>query len=139
MAGKLDLGVGDAGFESYVKTHKPWFIGRKDFLEQEKKRKAEVVRFRFNKKAGRMAHYLDPIVDETGRVIGNVTSCSLDTEGYRLGQAYLELKYAAEGTPIFVFQSASDKPDKPRKGLKAGDKISMPEAATVLSRFPKRK
>jgi glycine hydroxymethyltransferase len=139
MAGVLNLGVGDAGFESYVKTHKPWFVGRKDFLEQEKKRKAEVVRFRFNKKAGRMAHYLDPIVDETGRVIGNVTSCSLDTEGYRLGQAYLELKYAAEGTPIFVFQSASDKPDKPRKGLKAGDKISMPEAATVLSRFPKRK
>jgi glycine hydroxymethyltransferase len=139
MAGALELGVGDAGFETYVKTHKPWFIGRKDFLEQERKRKAEVVRFRFNKKAGRMPHYLDPVVDEAGRVIGHVTSCSIDTEGYRLGQAYLELKYTAEGTPIYVFQSASDKPEKPRKGLKAGEKIVMPEAATVLSRFMKRK
>jgi glycine hydroxymethyltransferase len=139
MAGVLDLGVGDAGFDSYVKTHKPWFIGRKDFLEQEKKRKAEVVRFRFAKKAGRMAHYLDPVVDEAGRVIGHVTSCSIDTEGYRLGQAYLEHKYTAEGTPVYVFQSASDKPEKPRKSLKAGEKIAMPEAAAVLSRFPKRK
>jgi glycine hydroxymethyltransferase len=139
MAGPMGLGVGDAGFESYVKTHKPWFIGRKDFLAQEQKRKGEVARFRFNKKAGRMAHYQDPVVDETGRVVGHVTSCSIDTEGYRLGQAYLELKYTAEGTPIYVFQSASDKPEKPRKGLKAGEKVTLPEAAVVLSRFPKRK
>ena len=139
MAGALNLGVGDAGFESYVKTHKPWFIGRKDFLEQEKKRKAEVARFRFNKKSGRMAHYLDPVVDEAGRVIGHVTSCSIDTEGFRLGQAYVELKYTAEGTPVYVFQSASDKPEKARKGLKAGEKVTLPEPATVLSRFPKKK
>jgi len=139
MAGVLDLGVGDAGFESYVKTHKPWFIGRRAFLEQEKQRKAEVVRFRFNVKSGRMAHYGDPIVDDKGRVIGQVTSCSIDTEGYRLGQAYLENKYTAEGTPLVVFQSASDKPEKPRKGLKMGERVTLPEPATVLSRFPKRK
>ncbi|HXU81921.1 MAG TPA: hypothetical protein VN914_11030, partial [Polyangia bacterium] len=47
MAGALELGVGDAGFESYVKTHKPWFIGRAAFIQQERQRKAEVVRFRF--------------------------------------------------------------------------------------------
>ena len=38
-----------------------------------------------------------------------------------------------------IFQSASDKPEKPRKGLKTGDKGTLPEAAVVLSRFPKRK
>jgi glycine hydroxymethyltransferase len=139
MAGALDLGVGDAGFESYVKTHKPWFIGRSAFLQQEQQRKAEVVRFRFNAKSGRMAHYGDPIVDDKGRVVGQVTSCSIDTEGYRLGQAYLEHRYTAEGTPIFVFQSASDKPEKPRKGLRIGERVTLPEPATVLSRFPKRK
>jgi glycine hydroxymethyltransferase len=139
MAGVLDLGVGDAGFESYVKTHKPWFVGRKAFIAQEQQRKAEVVRFRFNAKAGRMAHYRDPIVDDKGRVVGQVTSCSIDTEGYRLGQAYVELKYASEGTPVYVFQSASDKPERARKGLKLGEKVTMPEAATVISRFPKRK
>ncbi len=86
-----------------------------------------------------MAHYLDPVVDEAGRVIGHVTSCSIDTEGFRLGQAYVELKYTAEGTPVYVFQSASDKPEKARKGLKAGEKVTLPEPATVLSRFPKKK
>ncbi|MCC6187668.1 MAG: glycine cleavage system aminomethyltransferase GcvT [Anaerolineales bacterium] len=139
LAGALDLGVGAAGFEGYVKTHKPWFVGRRAFIEQERQRQAEVVRFRFNAKSGRMAHYGDPIVDDRGRVIGQVTSCSIDTEGCRLGQAYVELKYAAEGTPLFVFQSASDKPERPRKGLKIGEKVTLPEPATVLSRFPKRK
>ena len=29
MGGDLNLGVAEAGFDSYVKTYKPWFIGRK--------------------------------------------------------------------------------------------------------------
>ena len=29
MDGPAGLGVGDAGFESYVKTYKPWFVGRR--------------------------------------------------------------------------------------------------------------
>jgi glycine hydroxymethyltransferase len=139
MAGHAGLGVGDAGFESYVKTYKPWFIGRRAFIEQENKRQGEIARFRFTAKSGRMAHYGDPVVDDKGRVIGQVTSCSIDAEGYRLGQAYLELKYVAEGTPVAIFQSASDKPEKPRKGLKTGDKVTLPEPAVVLSRFPKKK
>jgi hypothetical protein len=49
------------------------------------------------------------------------------------------LKSAAEGTPLTIFQSASDKPEKPRKGLKIGEKVTLPEPAVVLSRFPKKK
>jgi glycine hydroxymethyltransferase len=139
MAGPAGLGVGDAGFESYVKTYKPWFVGRRAFIEQEAKRAGEVVRFRFTAKAGRMAHMGDPVLDDKGRVIGRVTSCSIDTEGYRLGQAYLELKYTAEGTPLAIFQSASDKPEPARRSLKTGDRVTLPEAAVVLSRFPKKK
>jgi glycine hydroxymethyltransferase len=139
MAGNLGLGVGDAGFESYVKPYKPWFIGRKVFFEQEKKRASEVVRFRFNEKTGRMAHNGDPVVDEKGRVIGVVTSCSIDAEGYRSGQAYVELKYINEGTRILIFQSASDKPEKAKKGLKAGERVTLPEPATVLTRFLMKK
>jgi len=139
MDGHGDLGVGDAGFESYVKTYKPWFIGRRAFIAQENKRQGEIARFRFTVKSGRMAHYGDPVLDDKGKVIGQVTSCSIDAEGYRLGQAYLELKYTAEGTPIAIFQSASDKPEKPRKSLKTGDRVNLPEPAVVLSRFPKKK
>jgi glycine hydroxymethyltransferase len=139
LAGDLNLGVGDAGFEPFVKPYKPWFIGRKAFLEQESKRTAEVVRFRFNEKSGRMAHHDDPVVDERGHVIGVVTSCSLDTDGYRAGQAYVELKHIAPGATIFIFQSASDKPEKAKKGLKIGERVTLPEAATVLIRFLMRR
>jgi glycine hydroxymethyltransferase len=84
--------VAEAGFGSYVKTYKAWFIGREAFLKREKERKGEVARFRFNEKGVRMAHPGDPVLDRRGRVIGMVTSCAVDEEGLLTGQAYLELK-----------------------------------------------
>ncbi len=137
MAGALGLGVGDAGFGSYCKTDKPWFIGRQAFLEQEAARDSEVVRFRFNEKGVRMAHNGDPVVDPRGKVIGTVTSCAVDRDGYLLGQAYLQRKYAVEGTPIAVYQGATADPVKPVKRLRTGDRTPVPAAATVLSRFPR--
>ncbi|OGO10790.1 MAG: glycine cleavage system protein T [Chloroflexi bacterium RBG_13_68_17] len=136
MAGSLGLGVGDSGFASYVKTSKPWFIGRQAFLEQERSRKGEVVRFRFDEKGVRMAHNGDPVVDRRGRVIGTVTSCAVDREGYLLGQAYLERKSAVEGTPIAVFQGAPKEAGKPPSEMQMGERVVVPTAATVLSRFP---
>ena len=52
---RANLGVAEAGFGSYVKTYKPWFVGREAYLEREKTRHGEVVRFRFNEKGVRMA------------------------------------------------------------------------------------
>ena len=73
---------------AYVKTYKAWFIGREAYIEREKKRKGVLVRFRFNEKGVRMAHLGDPVVDKRGRVVGNVTSCAVDEEGFLTGQAY---------------------------------------------------
>jgi glycine hydroxymethyltransferase len=139
MGGDLNLGVAEAGFGSYVKTYKPWFIGRDAFLAREQTRSAEVIRFRFTEKGVRMAHQHDPIVDRRGKVIGMVTSCSVDKEGYLTGQAYLDLKNTEEGTQIFIFPSAQkDKqPAKPPAELKPGDKFNLPTPAVVVSRFPK--
>jgi glycine hydroxymethyltransferase len=136
MAGEMGLGVGDAGFASYVKTHKPWFIGREAFLRQEESRVAEVVRFRFNDKGVRMAHYGDPVVDRRGGVIGKVTSCAVDREGYLLGQAYIKKKYTAPGTSISIFQGAARKASKAPAELEIEDRVNIPTPATVLSRFP---
>lgn len=134
MAGNLDLGVGHAGFAAYVKTHKPWFIGRSAYMQQEHERKTVVARFRFDDKGVRMAHYGDPIVDRRGRVIGVVTSCAVDSEGYLLGQALLELKHAIKGTPIGIFQGAAEGIEFPSE-LSLGDRMSIPTSARVLSRF----
>ena len=70
-------------------------------------------------------------------MIGTVTSCAADKEGYLLGQAYVDLKFADEGTPVFIFQGAPKKANKAPAELGAGDRVTMPTAATVLRRFPK--
>ena len=118
-----DLGVAEAGFGSYVKVYKPWFIGRDAFVEREKNRKGVVVRFRFDEQRVRPAHNGDPVVDSSGQRIGWVTSCAVDSERYLTGHAFVDLKNAAQGTAIAVHQGgAIDRP---------------PSAAKVLSRFPK--
>jgi glycine hydroxymethyltransferase len=137
MGGDLNLGVAEAGFGSYVKVYKPWFIGREAYMAREAARNGVVVRFRFNEKGVRMAHHNDPVLDAKGRRIGEVTSCAVDQEGFLTGQAFIELKYAEEGTPISIFQSAPKTAGKAPADLKNGDRVTLPTPATVVSRFPK--
>ncbi|UCE00371.1 MAG: glycine cleavage system aminomethyltransferase GcvT [Chloroflexota bacterium] len=137
MGGEQNLGVAEAGFASYVKTYKPWFIGRKAFLDREKSRSGEVVRFRFNDKGVRMAHTGDPVLDKRGRVVGSVTSCAIDSEGYLTGQAFVSLKNTEDGTNIYVFQGSPKDIGKSPAVLSSGDRVNLPSQATVLRRFPK--
>lgn len=137
MGGERNLGVAEAGFGSYVKTYKPWFIGRKSFLAREQERKGVVVRFRFTDKGVRMAHGDDPVLDKRGRVIGWVTSCAVDKEGYLTGQAFIDLKNAVEGEPLFIYQGAPKKADKAPADLTVGDRTTVPTPAVILTRFPK--
>ncbi|HOG79228.1 MAG TPA: glycine cleavage system aminomethyltransferase GcvT, partial [Anaerolineaceae bacterium] len=137
MGGDLGLGVAEAGFGSYVKTYKPWFIGRTAFINREKARQGVVVRFRFTEKGVRMAHLHDPVLDRKGRVIGVVTSCAIDAEGFLTGQAFIETKAAEEGAPIAIFQSAPKAAGKAPADLATGDRVTMPTPAVVISRFPK--
>jgi glycine hydroxymethyltransferase len=135
--GDRDLGVAEGGFGAYVKPYKPWFIGRQAYLAREAGRKGVVARFRFNEKGVRMAHGGDPVADKRGRVIGWVTSCAVDSQGYLTGQAYLELKSAEEGTPILIYQGAPGSAGKAPAELLLGDRLVLPSPATVVSRFPK--
>ncbi len=137
MAGNLGLGVGEAGFGTYVKTYKPWFIGRSEFIKREKDRNSVVVRFRFNEKGIRMAHTGDPVLESKGRTIGVVTSCAIDSDGFLTGQAFIELNCAAETTPIVIFQGAPSQAAKAPAELIMGDRVTLPASATIVSRFPK--
>lgn len=112
FAGELGLGVGDAGFADYVKTYKPWFIGRVAFQEQEAQRTRQVVRFRFDEQRVRMAHYGDVAVDEHGEPIGHVTSCAIDRDRYLTGQAHIERTHTKPGTPIGVLRGERTTPAK---------------------------
>jgi len=137
MGGEKNLGVAEAGFGSYVKTYKPWFIGRDSFIEKESKRNGVVIRFRFPEKGVRMAHNGDPVLDVKGRVIGVVTSCAIDKDGLLTGQAFIENRYAVEGIPIFVYQGAPKQAAKAPAELTTGDRVTLPVQAEVVSRFPK--
>jgi len=118
-----DLGVAEGGFGSYVKPYKPWFIGRDAYVAREKERKGVVVRFTFDEQRTRMAHNGDPVDNGDGERIGFVTSCAIDGQRFITGQAYVELAYAKEGTPILIHQGGVM--DRPAT------------AAKVVSRFAK--
>ncbi|HEY59593.1 MAG TPA: serine hydroxymethyltransferase [Anaerolineae bacterium] len=137
MGGDLNLGVGEGGFGSYVKVYKPWFIGRNAFIKKEKGQKGIVCRFRFNDKRVRMAHLGDPVMDEKGKVIGTVTSCAIDKDEYLTGQAFLNNKYAKEGTPIFIYQGKTQIKGISPSALNIGDRIPLPKSAKVIKRFPR--
>jgi glycine hydroxymethyltransferase len=138
LAGALRLNPADAGFSAYVKLSKPFFVGKAAFIAHEQTREAEIVRFRLDNKGVRPPHQGDALVDKRGRVVGIVTSCSIDSEGYQLGQAYVKDDYTAEGTPLAVFAAGSHT-NGGKAEVKLGDKLMLPEPVTVLSRMPKAK
>lgn len=140
LGGEHSFTPGDAGFASYVKLWKPFFIGKRAYLAREQARDSVITRFRMDSKGVRPPQSGDPVLDKRGRVVGIVTSCSIDSEGYQLGQAHIKEELAEEGTPILIFSGAAhSKNSKSIADLQPGDKAVIPDAATVLSRFPKKK
>jgi glycine hydroxymethyltransferase len=135
LAGRLNISAGGAGFGSYVKINKPWFIGREAYLEQERTRENVIARFRFSEKRVRKAHYGDPIMDEQGRVIGKVTSCATDSEGYFLGQAFIHKRYAKKGTLVYIYQDVEKRKGTALTDLSYGERVALPDTATILRRF----
>lgn len=137
MGGELNLGVAEAGFGSYVKTYKPWFIGKDAYIARLNSQDKIVVRFRFNEKGVKMAHLGDPVLDKRGKVIGVVTSCAVDSDGYLTGQAYINMRNAEEGELIYIFQGKPNKQLKTPADLAIGDRYILPGSAMVISRFLK--
>jgi glycine hydroxymethyltransferase len=137
LAGPFGLNPIEAGFSSYVKLHKPYFIGREALIDNGYHTGRKVIRFRMRDKGVRVPKLGDPVTDRRGRVIGHVTSCALDLEGYLLGLAIVEKKHTKAGTPIGIFNlPARARPEKPREELEPGDRVLLPDEAVILSRFP---
>jgi glycine hydroxymethyltransferase len=138
LAGHYDISPVGASFGSYVKLHKPYFVGRTAHLEQEKARTMEVARFRMNERGVRMPKNGDPVVNRKGRAVGWVTSAAVDVDGRILGLAYLESRYHRAGDGIGIF-SLPAKPLLEREDkadLQPGDQVQLPDEATILTRFP---
>jgi len=138
LAGPFDIDPVEAGYESFVKWHKPFFAGRGALLERAMKRDREVVRFRAQGKGARMAHTGNPVVSRNGKAIGFVTSSALSGED-QIGMAVVKKASAKEGAPIHVFcvPSSGKAPAEGAKSeLQPGDRVLLPLEAEIISRFP---
>jgi len=135
LAGPFDISPIEAGFPGYVKYHKPFFVGRDALLAREEGRTREVIRFRANQKGVRRPHTGDPVANRKGQLIGQITSCSIDTEGYLLGLAIVEKRYNVPETPIAIFPLGGKSLEE---ALLRGKRVALPVEATVLTRFPEK-
>ncbi len=135
LAGPLDLRPDDAGFSGYVKVHKPFFVGRRAYIQHAQERKMKIVRFRIEEKV-RVPKQGDAVTESHGRVIGQVTSCAMDTEGSLVGQAHIDQRYAERGAAIHIFPRPTRGTwDKPYEELEVGDRVTMYAEAKIISRF----
>jgi glycine hydroxymethyltransferase len=136
LAGPLDLNPADAGFGSYIKLYKPFFIGKAAYMAHEFRRQAQLIRFRFDEEHAPMARQGDVVVSQQGRLVGAVTSCSIDSDGCLTGLAYVQNQYAKPGTRLGVFRVDSQTwASKPLTSLKTGDRVQLHDDITVISRF----
>ncbi|PJF48428.1 MAG: glycine cleavage system aminomethyltransferase GcvT [Chloroflexi bacterium] len=141
LAGPLNLAPYHIGFDNFVKTDKPAeFIGKAAYKEKAARNTAKLVRFRMNEKGVRPSKLGDPVLDKRGRVIGTVTSCAQDGEGYLLGLALVERSAGVEeGSVIYVVALPERMPEPLKPFAPLGSRALMPDAVTVLSRFPPRR
>lgn len=140
LAGPLELNPGDAGFSPYVKLYKPFFVGKAAFVEHELLRKAKLIRFRMDEERARVPEQGDIIVNRKGRVVGAVTSSSIDSDGRLTGLGYVRIPYAKPDERLGVFQvSGHEWSQKPLNSLKTGDRVQLHDDITVLKRFLNKK
>lgn len=138
LAGDYNITPIEAGFEPYVKYHKPFFVGREAMLRHSASATHTIVRFRVNSPNARALRGHEPVVNKHGQYIGRVTSCTLAGE-MQIGMALVDKRYAQEGTEIAVFPTAAAKSSEPISlaNLERGDQVLLPEWCTILARFPR--
>lgn len=131
LAGEHDIDPIEAGYGSFVKFHKPFFIGRggqfKRFLDWNR----SIVRFRMVSKGIRAIRLGYPVFSLKGNKIGSVTSCVL-VEGLQHGLALIDKKYSEEGEKINISLVSLERA-KETKGDK--EKGKDYEEAEILPRF----
>ena len=141
LAGPLHLAPYHIGFDNFVKVNKAAeFIGKQAYIQKAAQATSKLVRFRMNEKGVRVPRLGDPVLDRRGRVIGTVTSCAQDGEGYLLGMAMVEKSAGVgEGSSIHIIAMPERMPEPLKPFAPPGARALVPDAATVLSRFPPRK
>ncbi len=140
LAGPLAITPHEAGFGSYVKYHKPFFIGRGPYKAYNDKSRRALIRFAVCERGARAlrgGEHGEPVVNRRGKVIGRVTSCAAVGEG-QVGLALIEARYAEPGSELFAYPESRRAARKRPQELEWGDSVALPVRIRVLTRFPSR-
>jgi len=115
------------------------FIGKATYITDERRRQAQLIRFQFDEEHARVPKQGDVVVSRKGRVVGAITSCSIDSDGRLTGLAYVQKQYAKRGTRLGVFRVGNRRwTSKPLTSLKTGDRVQLHDDITIISRFLKK-
>ena len=137
LAGPHSMNPFEAGFGSYVKLHKPFFVGRSKCVADYVKRERILVRFGVDASARRVQMGA-AVADRAGTIIGHVTSCVSLSEG-QVGLALVNQRTVETGTSLALINPRREKQSAVVSGeLQLGDRITPPIAGAVLSRFKTR-
>jgi glycine hydroxymethyltransferase len=141
LAGPHKVNPVEAGYGSFVRLHKPFFVGRHEMVAAASKPSRVVVRFRVPEQGGKMIRPGNVVVDgRRGDYAGLVTSCTA-VGGYQYGLALADPSLAAPGTRLQVYaMSEKDKvpPGKSLTELAPGDRTVLTREAVVVTRFAVR-
>ena len=137
LAGELGLNPAEAGFGSFVKLYKPFFVGKRAFIESEGARKHQVSRFALDARGGRPAQPGDPIVNARGRVVGTVTSCAADAQGKQVGLALMDSGSRKVGTRLEVYAGSARTRGLDASKTSIGTRIPVPQPLTIQPAFKK--
>lgn len=135
LAGPLGLNPADAGFAPYVKLSKPFFVGKAAYVAHEIQRQARLARFAVNEEHGPMLGQGDVVVNKKGRVVGYVTSCSINGQGRQVGLCFVQDPHWQRGANLDVYRRGKSWESRSLEDLQPGDRIQLPEGITIIERF----
>ncbi len=138
LAGEFDIGPHGAGYPSFVKFHKPFFVGREALLAREAARTNKICRARITDPAARAVRIGDAVVNARGQFLGRVTS-SVYAGVDQIVLIWVGKDALKKGDKIGLFPVSSDMrklpPEPVKDALKPGDAVRLPVPAEVLARF----
>jgi len=134
LAGPYGMNPFEAGFGSYVKLHKPFFIGRAQCVTDYIDRSRSLIRFRVEAGARRVQMGA-AILDRADTVIGQVTSC-VSLGEFQIGLALVNKLTIDPTTPTSLINPPrGNQPATVLGELQLGDRITSPIPGIVLPRF----
>ena len=137
FAGPHGIDPFEADYGSYVKLHKPFFIGRSPSVIAYRSRSRAIIRFETEAGARRIRERAF-VLDRNGAVIGRVTSC-VSLGATQIGLALIDRVKLEAGTSIALLNPPGDEAaGKTIADLRVGDRLPPSVRAIVLPRLLNR-